>query len=343
MKKSFVSRYRWIILTLLIVLLAGATLLPSPSTSLAVFAYELVRRCPDRARNVPADEFLIIGHRGAAGYAVENTIPSMDEAMRRGANAIEIDLSMTRDSAIVLWHDWLPDDAIATARQTGAETGVLCKPWTPDVESEFYRATHLLTLDELRRHYGYALIESERRVEAHIPTLEEFLAWSSGASGLRTVFLDVKVPNDSALLAQAFISRVQKIIADARPSFDIVYLIAMENVFRAVEPMFNEGNVSFDREPPGGVLLEVCDKGSVATALARDNRYASLIIPITSTVAPWTTVRRIAECDVETSRGRVKLMVGTTNDPEKMRCLVGIGVHGIFTDFPDTLRGIVGR
>lgn len=344
MGTSFVARYRRLIVIVILALVAAALLLPAPSHSLGTFVYELVRRCPDLDRRVAADSFLVIGHRGAAAYAVENTIPSMAEAIERGANAIEIDLSLTRDSALVLWHDWLPDDAIATARQKGVEADVMCRPLVPDSESPMHRATHLLTLAELREHYGYALRDddSNRRVVATIPTLGEFLGWASGASGLRVVYLDIKVPSDSVHLARPFMDLLLRAVARSRARFEIVYLVAAENVYREVEPMVSDGRISYDREPPGGLVLDVCEHGSVVSALANGNSEASIVVPVTSTFGPWTTARRIAQCDVERSQGRVRVMVSTMNDPEKLECLVGLGVDGIITDMPDRLRRIVG-
>lgn len=47
----------------------------------------------------------IIGHRGAAGLALENTIESIEQAVKSGADYIEIDVRMTRDRKIILNHD----------------------------------------------------------------------------------------------------------------------------------------------------------------------------------------------------------------------------------------------
>ena len=46
-----------------------------------------------------------IAHRGASGYAPENTRAAFDLAIAMGATAIETDLRMTCDGAIVLFHD----------------------------------------------------------------------------------------------------------------------------------------------------------------------------------------------------------------------------------------------
>ena len=49
---------------------------------------------------------MIIGHRGARGYAPENTIPSIEKAFSLGADGIEIDVQMSCDGKIYLYHDW---------------------------------------------------------------------------------------------------------------------------------------------------------------------------------------------------------------------------------------------
>lgn len=47
----------------------------------------------------------IIGHRGAAGLALENTLPSIELAKLLGVNAIEFDVRKTADNKLVICHD----------------------------------------------------------------------------------------------------------------------------------------------------------------------------------------------------------------------------------------------
>jgi glycerophosphoryl diester phosphodiesterase len=47
----------------------------------------------------------VVGHRGAAAYAPENTLESFREAKRRGATWVEIDVKLTADSVPILMHD----------------------------------------------------------------------------------------------------------------------------------------------------------------------------------------------------------------------------------------------
>ena len=47
----------------------------------------------------------VIGHRGAAAHAPENTLAGIDEAVRRGARMVEVDARLTADGVPVLFHD----------------------------------------------------------------------------------------------------------------------------------------------------------------------------------------------------------------------------------------------
>lgn len=50
-----------------------------------------------------------IGHRGAAGEAPENTLPSFERALEAGAQILETDVHRTRDGEVVVLHDALLD------------------------------------------------------------------------------------------------------------------------------------------------------------------------------------------------------------------------------------------
>lgn len=49
--------------------------------------------------------FLKVGHRGARAYEIENTIDSFKRAIELGANAIELDVRMSKDKRLVICHD----------------------------------------------------------------------------------------------------------------------------------------------------------------------------------------------------------------------------------------------
>ena len=48
---------------------------------------------------------LVHGHRGSRGTHPENTLPAFAEALRAGADVLELDLAVTKDGALVVSHD----------------------------------------------------------------------------------------------------------------------------------------------------------------------------------------------------------------------------------------------
>ncbi|HOW28754.1 MAG TPA: glycerophosphodiester phosphodiesterase family protein [Elusimicrobiota bacterium] len=57
-----------------------------------------------RARSIQKSPF-VIGHRGAMGYAPENTLASYTLAWKMGVDAVECDVHLSRDGRIVVMHD----------------------------------------------------------------------------------------------------------------------------------------------------------------------------------------------------------------------------------------------
>ena len=51
----------------------------------------------------------IFAHRGASGYAPENTLTAIKKAIEMKADGVEIDIQLTKDGKIVVIHDWKVD------------------------------------------------------------------------------------------------------------------------------------------------------------------------------------------------------------------------------------------
>lgn len=73
-------------------------------------------------------------HRGASGYAPENTIPAFELALEQGADAFELDVQLTRDDHVVVIHDetlertttgagWVADHSLDDLRTLDASAG----------------------------------------------------------------------------------------------------------------------------------------------------------------------------------------------------------------------------
>ena len=62
-----------------------------------------------------------IGHRGAPTEFHENTLPSFERALNRGADALELDVHATADAVLVVHHDPVLPSAAHPARLRRAE------------------------------------------------------------------------------------------------------------------------------------------------------------------------------------------------------------------------------
>ena len=51
------------------------------------------------------DVTLIYAHRGASAYAPENTVPAFEKAWALGAVDVELDIQLSKDDVVVLYHD----------------------------------------------------------------------------------------------------------------------------------------------------------------------------------------------------------------------------------------------
>jgi glycerophosphoryl diester phosphodiesterase len=107
---------------------------------------------PDRHAHQAAEPGpLVFGHRGAAGYRPEHTLPSYELAIRLGADVIEPDLVITKDGVLVARHepelsattDVAGHPEFAGRRTTKVVNGVLTAGWfTEDFTLAELRTLH---------------------------------------------------------------------------------------------------------------------------------------------------------------------------------------------------------
>lgn len=64
-----------------------------------------MKRTTLRDLGLPANKPFIIGHRGACGYAPENTLPSLRLAVAQAVDMIEFDVHLTGDGELLASHD----------------------------------------------------------------------------------------------------------------------------------------------------------------------------------------------------------------------------------------------
>jgi glycerophosphoryl diester phosphodiesterase len=144
-----------------------------------------IPECPAASRPI------VIGHRGASGYAPEHTLASYFIAIEQGADYIEPDLVMTRDGVLVARHeneiggttDVASRPQFAGRRTTKVIDGVSISGWF----------TEDFLLEELKSLRARERIPELRPANARldgtleIPTLEEILALARGVEEKRRV------------------------------------------------------------------------------------------------------------------------------------------------------------
>lgn len=116
---------------------------------------------------------LILAHRGASGYAPENTFAAFELARTMGAGGIETDIQVSADGVLVLVHDTRVD-------RTSDGTGAVAD----------------LTWDELSRLDAGSWLDA-RWAGERIVRLDAFLDWCFPAEGAPTgltICLEVKAP-----------------------------------------------------------------------------------------------------------------------------------------------------
>jgi len=127
-------------------------------------ASDRVRRRRERSAPI-STPVQVIAHRGASSLAPENTLAAVELAWRLGADAVEVDVHLTRDGRIVVIHD-----------ETTERTAGKC------LEIAATEAAHLRRLD-VGRH------KHPRFAGERIPFLEEVLQTVPAG---RQLFVEIK-------------------------------------------------------------------------------------------------------------------------------------------------------
>ena len=105
-------------------------------------------------------DFRIIAHRGASGYAPENTVPAFDLARKMGAVEIKTDTQLTTDGTVILCHDLNLDrlghpGVVVESSSIDALRPLDLGSW---FSPHLYGGTAIMTLAELFERYGDAFV-----------------------------------------------------------------------------------------------------------------------------------------------------------------------------------------
>ena len=261
---------------------------------IVIVGVALFASSPDRAVAVE-----IVAHRGASHDAPENTLSAVNLAWKQNADAVEIDVYLTRDNQIVVYHD-------KTTKRIGGR----------DTPIENQTLAELRTLDV----GGW---KGRQWKNERIPTLEDVLATIPPGKRL---FIEIKdgpelVPALALALKLArkqarqtavisFSYEVVQSVKQQLPHIEVYWIVKFKQskVTRKWTPKIGEVVAKTKRAGLDGVDLNNCpavNRASVAAVRAAGLGF----------------------------------YVWTVNDPGDARRLQALGIDGITTDRPGWLRG----
>jgi glycerophosphoryl diester phosphodiesterase len=278
------------------------------------------------------EPFLIVGHRGAPLQAPENTIASLKEAIRQGANAVEIDLCLTRDGQVVLWHDQDPDELVAVVRRAKLE-GLSWIPVVPEGSSPLRAPVSQLTLPQLRLAYGYTRVGSGTiDTSAPIATLEDLVEWAKTTPHLKALVLDLKVKQKE--LVKQLVESVFAAVGDS-PSYDVFFLSTSSETLTYLRALLDgTGKARFH------IVLDAEKKGALARAESLGVRKVALGKTITRINHAF--LADVQECVLARVAGRLDLVLVWTIDGRKhLHTMLTWGTNGILTNEPEYLAQLV--
>jgi len=136
--------------------------------------------------------FRVIAHRGASAYAPENTLPAFFRALELGAREVELDVQLSRDDVLVLFHDKTLEGKTGRAGRVRdltadelreVEVGSWFDATHPEVTAR-YAGTRLATLDDIFRSFGAAFYYHVE-IKAPEPRIPELVLGEIAAFELR--------------------------------------------------------------------------------------------------------------------------------------------------------------
>ncbi|MGQ4877079.1 glycerophosphodiester phosphodiesterase family protein [Billgrantia sp. LNSP4103-1] len=257
------------------------------------------------------DEVTIIAHRGSSMAAPENTLAAVERAVADNAHYVEIDVRLTADGEVVLYHDR------SLQRLTGDPRNV------QDV-----------TLDELRE-FDVGSWFGDAFVDERIPTLDEAFEAVRGSSAL---MIDMKpAPGAEAALVEAVLAALERETAVRRE--------CLMRVTPAEAPRCGNPDVA------GETRLAVMSAGVLEMIKEREpdlrvTLLAQLVMPGTLDRRSFDALglrhNRITDNEIRLARELgYEVHAWTVNDRARMSQLIDLGVDAIITDYPSRLSELI--
>ena len=290
---------------------------------------------------------LVIAHRGARAFAPENTIEAIEKAAQAGADAVEIDVQLSADGHVLVFHD----DSLRRCSDVQARFPTRT-PWS----FCHFTAAEIRSLDA-GTWFVHELARPAHERQGFLQTMssQEISAWIDAAERERYASGNVRIP-----------TLLECLDACRRHALELHVELKVIPRFYAGLAQKVVGHVR-DEHMQTQVVISSFDHQQLALVrvLAPDVRTA--VLTSNRLYRPAEYLAQLGACaycpgcsgDVDTiglqsvtgllDRDTISELlasgylvnVWTENDPTRMKALEVAGVTGIFTDYPNRLRALL--
>ncbi|MFD7509607.1 glycerophosphodiester phosphodiesterase [Streptomyces sp. NPDC059853] len=254
---------------------------------------------------------LIVAHRGASGYAPENTLVAADEAARLDTEWVEIDVQRTRDHELIAMHD------TTLARTTNVAAVFPDRsPWNV----RDFTAREIARLDA-GSWFG------DEFVAERVPTLRQYLHRLSAND--QKLLLEIKSPELYPGIERQILTELNRAgwLTEAYPGERVVLQSFSGDSVRRVHELAPDVKTGFLGTPP----------------VAELPYYAEFSDQIGPRYTDLTAEYVAAIQAVDGVHGEpLEVNAWTINDGPTAARIAGLGVDGIITNFPDVVREAIG-
>ena len=241
---------------------------------------------------------LLIGHRGAAGTAPENTVAAFKDGRASGADFFEIDVQLSADGVPFLFHDDTP------ARTTNVEEVFPERAGDPITS---------FTWDELQQLDAGSYFGAEFAGE-RIPHLDDAAKAATVKTG---VYIEIKSPKNSP--------GIEQLVADElRTDAKWKKLVAADKI--QVLGFDEASNRTFAQLAPEIVLQQLSSTVPGPAVLESWAGFADSV----GTNYRTLTAQNVAD----TKAAGLVIGVYTANSPEAVQHSIDLGVDAVTGDFP---------
>jgi glycerophosphoryl diester phosphodiesterase len=291
----------------------------------------------------PSGAFDLQGHRGARGLAPENTLPAFERALEVGITTLELDIGVTADGVVVVAHDPYLNPAI-TRDAAGQWLAGSKGPLLRDLRYAQLQAYDVGRLQPGTPYAGTFNLQQPRD-GTRIPTLAALFDRVKALKADHVRFnIETKIhpglPADTAgpdAMADALLKVVQEAGMTARVSIQSFDWRTLRRVQQRVPQIptvcltVQTTNNDNTRDGSWTAGLRLADHGSVPTLV----KAAGCTTWSPNGGAVTEPLVRQAQAI------GLKVVPWTINNPADMERMVGWGVDGLISDYPDRLRSVL--